>query len=394
MARLRTGLSYAAGLALIVAICPPLAGAAQATPVISSAGALAVPRSPHPGHASYLSAVRALSSTDAWSVGYYCTSNCGKATEVDRSLILHWNGTAWSTVTSPVVGTQDALTSVTALSASNIWAAGTSFSSTAGFNPLILHWNGTAWSNQSPKVPNVAQILGISAESGSDIWVVGNRVIFSGGGAVLKTLILHWNDKSWSQDTSPSPSPARNILYNVSASSPTDAWAVGGYCTSNCSGGPTPPVDHTLILHWNGTAWSRVTSPSVTGADLHSVAELSTNNAWATGFGTSSNLMLRWNGTAWSKVSFPNSSPAFSVAFSSATDGWVVGFGGFTHWNGTQWSPLTVSTPPDSNLQAVSADSANDAWAVGFYCVSNCGTTSPVWNTEILHWNGTNWIGQ
>jgi hypothetical protein len=137
-----------------------------------------------------------------------------------------------------------------------------------------------------------------------------------------------------------------------------------------------------------------VTSPSVTGADLHSVAELSATNAWATGFGTTSNVMLRWNGTAWSKVTFPNVSPAFSVAFSSATDGWVVGFGGFTHWNGAAWSTVTVSTPADSNLQGVSAYSTTDAWAVGFYCASSCGGSSAVWNTEIFHWNGTTWASQ
>jgi hypothetical protein len=40
----------------------------------------------------------------------------------------------------------------------------------------------------------------------------------------------------------------------VSADSPTDAWAVGSYCSSHCA--ENSERDKTLILHWNGTAWS------------------------------------------------------------------------------------------------------------------------------------------
>jgi hypothetical protein len=41
-----------------------------------------------------------------------------------------------------------------------------------------------------------------------------------------------------------------NALTSVSADSASDAWAVGSY-VSNTTG-----VRDTLILHWNGTAWS------------------------------------------------------------------------------------------------------------------------------------------
>ena len=65
-------------------------------------------------------------------------------------------------------------------------------------------------------------------------------------------------------------------LGDIAALSPTDAWGVGSYCVSHCSG--SAPVDHTLIMHWDGTAWSQVTSPSrvasssyLTGVDRKSV---------------------------------------------------------------------------------------------------------------------------
>jgi len=41
-----------------------------------------------------------------------------------------------------------------------------------------------------------------------------------------------------------------NALTSVSANSANDAWAAGSYIND------TTGVRDTLILHWNGTAWS------------------------------------------------------------------------------------------------------------------------------------------
>src|SRR6516225_11576342 len=44
--------------------------------------------------------------------------------------------------------------------------------------------------------------------------------------------------------------------------SPTDAWAVGYACVSGCASvGGIGEIDHMVILHWNGTAWSSVRAP-------------------------------------------------------------------------------------------------------------------------------------
>jgi hypothetical protein len=47
--------------------------------------------------------------------------------------------------------------------------------------------------------------------------------------------------------------PLEGGLSAVDATSATDAWAVGGYSSGSASG--------TLILHWDGTAWTQVPSP-------------------------------------------------------------------------------------------------------------------------------------
>ena len=90
-------------------------------------------------------------------------------------------------------------------------------------------------------------LFGVSAVSGSDAWAVARQ----NSTGVFKTLILHWNGTAWTQVKSPSPSPASpgaNYLFGVSARSGSDAWAVGDHDTA-------VSTTNRLIAHWNGTAW-------------------------------------------------------------------------------------------------------------------------------------------
>ena len=88
-----------------------------------------------------------------------------------------------------------------------------------------------------------------------------------------------------------SPGPAGSVLSGVAAVSAGTVWAVG-----NVGGAQT------LIEQWNGTRWTRVSSPNpVGGSGLVGVAATSATNAWAVGCTSNcaKTLILRWNGTAW-----------------------------------------------------------------------------------------------
>ncbi len=85
----------------------------------------------------------------------------------------------------------------------------------------------------------------MSARSGSDAWAVGNYWNTTG---LSRSLILHWNGTAWSKINSPNPGPTANRLSGVSARSGTDAWAVGDHDTA-------VSTTNRLIAHWNGTAW-------------------------------------------------------------------------------------------------------------------------------------------
>jgi hypothetical protein len=318
--------------------------AAQAAPRVARA-APGLTRTAIPGQ---LNAVSASSSTNAWAVGENCSAVC-------KTLTVHWNGTSWSKVASPNAG--------------------------SGANALS----------------------GVYTFSATDAWAAGDYCTTSAC-AVEDTLILHWNGTSWSKVTSPNPSSVVNVLTGVSGTSGGDVWAAGYMIGASGS-------DNTLIVHWNGTAWSVVNSPnpSKTGANLlNAVGAVSATSAWAggtydTSTATAANLALRWNGTAWSKVKAPNPSATFDgifgVSATSVGNVWAVGTADTTapgsalilHWNGTSWSKVNSPNPAGANLSAVSADSGTDAWAVGDYCVSSCGTPGAVLDTLTLRWNGTSW---
>src|SRR5689334_19817269 len=58
----------------------------------------------------------------------------------------------------------------------------------------------------------------------------------------------------WNVVSSPNPSASNNRLFGLAAISSNDIWSVGSYDIGNRT--------VTLALHWNGTQWSVVPSPS------------------------------------------------------------------------------------------------------------------------------------
>jgi hypothetical protein len=231
--------------------------------------------SPSPSSSSNnLGGVAAVSNTSAWAVGRFVS---GSSSAV---LVLHWNGTNWTRQAAPTPGSDGEFRGVAALSSRNAWAVG-DISSTASSSEktLIEHWNGSKWARvPSPNPRNATgdiSLDGVDATAASNVWAVGSYT----SGHQLKTLVEHWNGRSWNIVASPSPGSS-NILDSVTAASARSAWAVGVY---NSHG-----KQKTLIEHWNGRAWAKVASPSpgaVSG--LSGVAATGASGVWAVGQSTS-----------------------------------------------------------------------------------------------------------
>ena len=305
-------------------------------------------------------AITALSATDAWAVGSTSTG----------ILTAHWNGTAWNIVPAPAQSAGAELLTVSAAAANDVWAGGISGASKA----LILHWNGITW-KQLP-IPNVdpayGYISGVAATSPANAWAAEWNQ-----GATDSTTVLHWNGSAWKRVSSPGPAGYDNVT-SVAAISATDAWAAG---YDNAGDGST------LIQHWNGTAWKVVPSPTpAQGGYLYGLSAVSANDVWAVGEtdASTSPLILHWNGTAWKQVPAP--APAgggilWSVAATSATNAWAVGQTDdnstalILHWNGTAWKRLSPAFPA-AGFASVTAPSASTAWAAA---------------GNIVHWDGAAW---
>jgi hypothetical protein len=294
--------------------------------------------SPSPGRGvdrfSILYGVTAISAGDAWAVGFYNSGNNSGVTT--RALIEHWDGTRWTQVTCACSSSQTgvpALFGVTAVSRTDLWAAGAGVS-----GPLLVHWNGRTWS--TARLPGTVddQLSAVSATSASSVWATGQND--NAGGSALTA---HWNGRRWTWVSVPHPRPART-LNGVVATSPA-AWAVG----ENADGQAT-------TLRWTGTTWSQVPGPHVTGrmSSFEAVTVAPGGSGWAVGwrtvkkgiYPTAQTLTARWTGTKWVTVTSPDygsSQVSLSGVYApSARSAWAVGTTGlFTvieHWNGRKWS--------------------------------------------------------
>ena len=312
--------------------------------------------SPSPGpNGAYdsLVAVAATSARNAWAVGFAEWIGGG------RALVLHWNGTAWTRVPSPSPGSNDQLNGVAISSADSAWAVG-SYQVGRISKTLILRWNGTAWRQASS--PSVTGALeAVAATSAGNAWAVGFAASSFGTAEAGNPLILHWNGATW-QRVSSNLAPGIGNLRGVAATSAGNAWAVG------CSGCLAEGAGAPLIEQWNGTRWTNVPTPTQDAlAGLNGVTATSPTNAWAVGIpdgvpGHTTGI-AHWNGHTWQLVPSPNpggQEHVVGVAATSTRNAWAVGeteattpfMGVISQWNGQMWSgpagqvsPAAASAP-------------------------------------------------
>ncbi len=343
---------------------------------------------PNPGSSASLKGVAVVSSSRAFAVGSYISGG-------EKTLAEHWNGSSWTVVPSPSPGIvfndpHSVLNGVAATSSHNAWAAGSYTDQTGQFQALILHWNGTTWKQQaSAPIPfaESTQLFGVTVASTSNAWAVGSTIHNRIG---VRAVIEHWNGTTWKLMRTPKLAGAGAELLGVTAVSSRNVWAVGHYWHS---GG----ISHTLIEHWNGTAWRHVTSPNPGGPAhdnlLRGVTALSGRNAWAVGdydagekagATVSKTIILRWNGIAWKRITSPNPGwgsvtiPADILTGATAispSNVWAVGSRNdknaleqtlVEHWNGSAWKSVRSPSPQRSSfLFGVDSTTASNIWAVG-----------------------------
>ena len=358
---------------------PTVTVTSTATPTSSPSCGLAwrAVTSPNAGSGeSYLDDVAAVSPTDIWAVGYY------DITDGEATFIVHWDGTMWSVVPSPdTTDNVNELIAVTAISADDLWAVGAHGFIQPGDAGLIVHWDGSVWSIVSSPA-GTESLADVTALSSNNVWAVGGFVA---------TATIHWDGTQWSTVSSPNPGDYENSLSGITAVASNDLWAVGISYSGGCCAGQTLTL-HWDGIQWNDVSSPNLGGYS---SRLNAVESTATDNVWAVGDADAptgnqhQTLVEHWDGTAWTIVNSPSPGPdsnyLHNIRAVTADDIWAVGeyssgsfFGTLIlHWNGSLWSVSSSPSPGeiDNGLSGVAAVSANDVWTVGYqYGVQNAGT--------------------
>ncbi|MFN8475981.1 MAG: hypothetical protein U0822_27650 [Anaerolineae bacterium] len=255
-----------------------------------------------------LTGLAVVSDADVWAVG------AGIDTP---GAMLHWDGSAWTlTPWRP-----ESLTAIIALSASDAWAVGVDPATKV--SAAVYHWNGAAWTPFPAPAPNFAAGL-FSAVNANDIWLTAIN------GYTMGNLgLIHWNGAAWATEGTPSAprwgfsiiapddgwetfgltgcttTPPRGAppcesmgaidrwsggtwqpgillhdygINDVQAITPDLAWGIG--YGDSVPRGFVGPVTHTArLLRWNGQTWSVIdTRP---GEPLSLMSVVAPNDIWA-----------------------------------------------------------------------------------------------------------------
>ncbi|MFG0326638.1 MAG: GC-type dockerin domain-anchored protein [Phycisphaerales bacterium JB037] len=244
-----------------------------------------------------------------------------------------------------------------------------------------------------------------------DVWAVGRA---TKADFKTETFAIHFDGSTWTQTPTPSPSiiSGWNDLWGVVVLGPDDVIALGSYNPD--SGGAT----QSLAIRWDGSNWSQINAPFITGGSAFYDAERIGNDIWGVGgrrwgiappAAAGIALAARWDGSDWNEEFVPPLAELGGRSYNdfravhgvSADDVWGVGdaqqtgptdpFGPRTymvHWNGSEWSlvDFPFGNPFFSALNDVFAIAADDVYAVGYTLVGNEGT-QPL----IAHYDGSSW---
>ncbi len=248
-------------------------------------------------------------------------------------------------------------------------------------------------------------------------WVFGPNCIYANNGYVHK-----WDGSSWQTLHLYCPDPNVQNLINGALSGRTifgfdtnDYWLIGGRVLFHYVGNgiaedyPTNQFTYTLhsgwgvssndlfvvgdngtILHFDGTNWMRMSTP--TTKNLYGIWGTSSSDVWATGYNTSTgdDEVLHYDGASWSVDGLSSSGVAKNwgidrvFAYDSAGHHGVAAIG-WTVWRRTdqgQWRSDSATLPNNVAgriyMGQICGNAANDLLCSGDYGL-------------IVHWNGANW---
>jgi hypothetical protein len=215
----------------------------------------------------------------------------------------------------------------------------------------VIHFSAGQWS--SFRLPAGVFITGAAVFSTSNAWAFGQ------GPKAGEQYNLRYDGHSWRRVALPV------AVDSVSAASATDIWASGAK-----SAGPHSTATVEVAMHWNGRTWATVPFPKIKPPagwteGAHLSLALGPRNVW--GQYEFSNMggccraggLLHWDGSAWHRVSIPTAISVF--AGNVAADGhgglWLQGGNGlsnsFFHYAAGHWRRYSEPVPSEQLLGSI-----------------------------------------
>ena len=313
----------------------------------------------------------------AWAVGYAQRPTPGSFEHV--TLAMHFDGTQWTHTPTPYVaawdgGANDFLHAVEALAPDDVWAAGERHGDAGGLSVgawlHVLHWDGSSGSEVPvPEPPGGAginfsgtRVYDIAAFAPDDIWFGGAWAHPNALSSVTRRpLAMHWDGSDMTVYDTPVLSIGSEQMHmrQMAAVAPDDIW---GICRANTATGLSNPP---AVIHWDGSAWSQVSVPSLGSAVvLDDITAAGPDDVWVFGhvYFPSTPFALHWDGSGWTQ----HGAPFATTAAALGPDELYLGTSTITLFDGA--SSQVVETFPDVDGPSVlGMDAAGDCtlWAVG-----------------------------
>jgi hypothetical protein len=187
----------------------------------------------------------------------------------------------------------------------------------------ILHYSGGAWTALPSNLVPTSPVSFFNFNS------VYFNTASDGWGVGTDGVILHFDGSNWGTVTSPTINNFTSISFGPPLTGPVDVndgWAVGN-ASATATFEPT-------IYHWNGFMWTKGVAIGTLN-NLNSVFMINTADVWTVGGGShptascSTSLcpvILHFAGGSWNTITPPAGTYTLkSVFMVSSTEGWAVG---------------------------------------------------------------------
>ncbi|MFB3908859.1 MAG: hypothetical protein ACE15D_10690 [Candidatus Eisenbacteria bacterium] len=329
-----------------------------------------------------LTAITALSPSDAWSVGLWRNEPAGSG-----PIAIRWNGSAWNFVDLPPtddLGTNPETVGVDHAPNGDVWIAGNVTTSPPANNlPLVMRWRNDSWDYvdtvtlrpqvEYPYADRGGFAYEVEAIAHDDVWAVGIANGYGDASSASVPMALHWDGSEWTDVDVPLVANRHHELDAVVAIASDDVWAAGDY--RNIAG-----TFRAVTYHWDGHEWSHVPSPmeDIHQSGIEDLVATGPNDVWAIGGSDADGaLLMRWNGSQWTMMPPPPNSGG-SLAAVAPNDLWSSGWNGYWHWDGVSWTEVPADVPGATYVirsggMEIVGDC--DIWTAGFWTLAD-GITS------------------